>query len=80
MSQSNSVETLRAVCATCEKEHGITHSLEERVTHGICHRHALEFIQDSGLRPEQIQRAIKELEASDNKAPDLGPVKGKKKS
>jgi len=71
---TTSTQTLTAVCAHCERDHGISHTREERITHGICRRHALEFIRDSGLRPEQAARAIKQLEANPSTAPDLGPI------
>ena len=68
-------QEMTVVCAHCERDHGITHPPEERITHGICRRHALEFIEQSGLRPEQMERAIKQLDASKPTAPDLGPAK-----
>ena len=58
------------VCSHCYKEHGLEPE-DRNASHGICLRHAAQFLEESGLSPEKIQRAKAKLVGG---APDLGPV------
>lgn len=68
--QPKEEEPMKRICAHCAQEQGLVFKLGERVTHGICYRHALEFMRGLALSEGKLAEAAAKL-ASANCCPDL---------